>query len=184
MSDADREFAVRILLAEYERLKEEQKARIGFRDNLLYVTLASTATVCIATLESSGHGKLLLLLPLSSLLLGWTYLVNDEKISTIGKYINEELQLRLIGLVSNAVEIFQWERYHRAGNLYSGRKRLQLAIDLLAFIGVPIIAIILYTANYSVPALLYVACLVEIAALAQLAVQIVRNSIYSLSSAG
>ncbi|MEV3875236.1 hypothetical protein [Streptomyces sp. NPDC049906] len=51
-----------LLLAEYDRIKEEQKARIGFRDNLLYVTLtASTAVLAIAV--QSKHHQLLLVLP-------------------------------------------------------------------------------------------------------------------------
>ncbi|NUP35604.1 MAG: hypothetical protein HOY76_00935, partial [Streptomyces sp.] len=34
-----------LLLAEYQTIKDEQKTRIGFRDNLLYVTLTVVAAV-------------------------------------------------------------------------------------------------------------------------------------------
>ncbi|MCF0091808.1 hypothetical protein [Micromonospora sp. MH99] len=52
-----------LLILEYERLKEEQKVRIGFRDNLLYVTLAAMAAIIGPTLQTRGHANLLLLLP-------------------------------------------------------------------------------------------------------------------------
>jgi hypothetical protein len=44
----------KILITEYERLKEEQKVRIGFRDNLLYVSIAAMASVIAATLRSQS----------------------------------------------------------------------------------------------------------------------------------
>src|SRR5688500_3373987 len=84
-----------MLLLEYERIKEEQKSRIAFRDNLLYATLATMAAVIAAVLQDGGRPTLLLLLPPVSLVLGWTYLVNDEKVSAIGQYIRTDLAPRL-----------------------------------------------------------------------------------------
>ncbi|MFD3381996.1 MULTISPECIES: hypothetical protein [unclassified Streptomyces] len=43
-----------LMLIEYQSVKDEQKARIGFRDNLLYVTLAVVAAVA-ATSAQSGR---------------------------------------------------------------------------------------------------------------------------------
>ncbi len=42
----------KVLLAEYDRLKEEQKTRIGFRDNLLYFTIAAVTVVVALTVQS------------------------------------------------------------------------------------------------------------------------------------
>ncbi len=83
-----------LLLAEYQSVKDEQKARIGFRDNLLYVTLAVVAAV-IAAAAQARQTSMLLALPPVCVVLGWTYLVNDEKISAIGRYVRGELTPRL-----------------------------------------------------------------------------------------
>lgn len=75
-----------LLLAEYQSVKDEQKARIGFRDNLLYVTLGVVAAV-VAAAAQAKQTSMLLALPPVCVVLGWTYLVNDEKISAIGAYV-------------------------------------------------------------------------------------------------
>ena len=73
----------KIWLAEYDKLKTEQTQRIGFRDNLPYVTLCLFGgTIAITTTNYYA----LLVVPWICLILGWTYLVNDEKISAIGRY--------------------------------------------------------------------------------------------------
>lgn len=51
-----------VLLAEYAQLKDEQRARIGFRDNLLYVTLAAVTAITAVTLQTK-HPELMLALP-------------------------------------------------------------------------------------------------------------------------
>ena len=73
-----------LLILEYQQIKDEQRSRIGFRDNLLYATLASIATVVIAAAQA-GRAALVLMLPAACLVLGWTYLVNDEKVWAIGR---------------------------------------------------------------------------------------------------
>lgn len=93
-----------LLMAEYEQIKSEQRSRIGFRDNLLYATLASMAAVITAVLRKDGQTELLLLLPPVSVLLGWTYLVNDEKISAIGRYVRDELTPKLAALPVGAAK--------------------------------------------------------------------------------
>ncbi|MEK8169196.1 hypothetical protein NKH77_03460 [Streptomyces sp. M19] len=95
----DDDMSSRLLIVEYEQVKEEQRARIGFRDNLLYATLASMAAIITFTFQGGGHLELILLLPPASVLLGWAYLVNDEKISAIGRYVREQLDPRLSALV-------------------------------------------------------------------------------------
>src|SRR6266403_3476595 len=80
---------------EYTKLKDEQTKRIGFRDNLLYVNLLVASGIFSFVCTDKGeapwkfHG--LLLAGWVTLILGWTYVVNDEKISAIGRYIRGKL---------------------------------------------------------------------------------------------
>ncbi|MEV8313816.1 hypothetical protein AB0Q95_06550 [Streptomyces sp. NPDC059900] len=136
--------AGQLLLAEYEQIKQEQRARIGFRDNLIYATLAVMAAVIGSTLARGIRLELLLLLPPLSTILGWTYLVNDEKISAIGRYIRDELSPRLAELTSDQAEAFGWESAHRRDAHRRSRKRFQLAVDLLTFCGAPLAALVVY----------------------------------------
>ncbi|QKW51642.1 hypothetical protein [Streptomyces buecherae] len=130
----------RLLLAEYDRLKEEQKTRIGFRDNLLYFTLAAV-TAILATTVHSGQTPLLLAVPVVCLVLGWTYLVNDEKISAVGCYIRERLGPRLAELSGAHGAVFGWEVYHRDDASRTTRKRLQTAVDLFTYAALPMICV-------------------------------------------
>ncbi|MFH8370047.1 hypothetical protein [Streptomyces sp. NPDC018031] len=166
--------AGRLLVVEYEQVKEEQRARIGFRDNLLYATLASMAAIITFTLQKSGHVELLLLLPPASVFLGWTYLVNDEKISAIGRYIREELDPRLTALVPTHSRVFGWETAHRSDRRRVSRKRLQLGVDLLIFCAAPLAALVVYWSYGPVTAVLLTVSLVESALIAVLGAQIAR----------
>src|SRR5690606_14867176 len=131
-------------LNEYERIKDEQKSRIGFRDNLIYATLASMALVVGAALQGNGNSAMLVLMPPVALLLGWTYVVNDEKISAIGRYVRTDLGPRLAELVEGLDEPFGWETAHRSDRRRLSRKYLQLLIDLLLFCVAPAAALLAY----------------------------------------
>jgi hypothetical protein len=58
-----RELAARVMLSEYEQLKEEQRSRISIRDNLVYAVLIASAAVASATVANGS--VYLLLLPTS-----------------------------------------------------------------------------------------------------------------------
>lgn len=117
---------------EYERLKEEQAQRIATRDNLMYATLVSIAGVIFA-MDQTDNPDLLLLLPPGCVILGWTYLVNDEKISAIGRYIRTDLGPRMAALLESAQPIYGWEVAHRADGRRRMRKAAQLFVDLMTF---------------------------------------------------
>lgn len=138
----------KLLLVEYERLKDEQKTRIGFRDNLIYATLGSMAGVIAATLTPKGTTGLLLLLPPVCLVLGWTYLVNDEKVSAIGRYLRLELGPRLAELAGASEQekaaVFGWEVAHRSDRDRLLRKYSQLAIDVGTFCLPALVALVVY----------------------------------------
>ncbi|WP_370147450.1 hypothetical protein [Streptacidiphilus sp. EB129] len=163
----------KILLAEYDCLKEEQKTRIGFRDNLLYFTLAA-ATAVVAVTVQSGQSRLLLFVPAICLILGWTYLVNDEKISAIGCYVRDQLGPRLGELASAHGTVFGWEVYHRNVAGRSMRKRLQTAVDLFTYLVLPMVCTTAFWCSPTVQPLLVLTSLVQTLALAVLGWQLLR----------
>ncbi|MCD7439366.1 hypothetical protein K4B79_14130 [Streptomyces lincolnensis] len=164
-----------LLLVEYESVKGEQRARIGFRDNLLYVTLAVVAAV-IAAAAQAKRPSMLLALPPVCVVLGWTYLVNDEKISAIGAYVREDLGPRLAALAQpgGGFQAFGWETAHRGDARRRSRKALQLAVDLTAFGAVPLAALVVFWADGDGGRLLVAMSVLEALAVAGLASQIVR----------
>ncbi|SRR5579883_987255 len=131
-----------IYLQEYGKLKDEQAQRIGFRDNMLYVTLVVFGTVLALTMGEKAHNPYaLLVLPWASLILGWTYLVNDQKITAIGRYIRYTLVAKISTLacrtgsdIGEIESIFGWEIDHRSDKRRTRRKIEQLIIDEIAFV--------------------------------------------------
>ncbi|MFE7113841.1 hypothetical protein ACFU99_00220 [Streptomyces sp. NPDC057654] len=165
-----------VLLAEYEQIKQEQRARIGFRDNLIYATLGAMAAVIGSTLARDDHLEMLLLLPPLSVILGWTYLVNDEKISAMGRYLRDELAPRCLELMPNQADalVFGWESSHRRDVHRRSRKRFQLFVDLLTFCGAPLAALTVYWLLGPTQWPLLLISLVETTAVIGLAFQIAR----------
>jgi hypothetical protein len=159
-----------LLLTEYERLKDEQKTRIGFRDNLIYVTLASMAAVIAAVLSAKGHANLLLLLPPVSTVLGWTYLVNDEKVSAIGRYLRGYVAPRL----DSSGTAFAWETTHRSDRYRQHRKIMQVVVDLGTFAAPAAAAIIVYWINGPWEWPILAVSIAELAVVLGLAAEIVR----------
>ncbi|MEU6347522.1 hypothetical protein ABZ883_42140 [Streptomyces sp. NPDC046977] len=162
----------RLLLAEYDRVKEEQKTRIGFRDNLLYVTLAAMVTVLIGTAQTR-HVVLLLVLPATTAVLGWTYLANDQKISAIGHYVRTDLGPRLSALAGEQESLFGWEAAHRRDARRTQRKIIQCAVDLATFAGVPVGALAAYWAYGTGTLVPMAVSILESVAVCVLAVQII-----------
>ncbi|AGJ56954.1 integral membrane protein [Streptomyces sp. PAMC 26508] len=165
----------KVLLAEYDRLKEEQKTRIGFRDNLLYFTLAAVTAVVAVTVQS-GQAGLLLSAPAICLILGWTYLVNDEKISAIGCYVRDRLGPRLGDLASARGAMFGWEVYHRDVAGRAVRKRLQTAVDLFTYLILPMVCTVAFWCSPTVHPLLVLTSLAQTLTLAALGWQFLRRA--------
>ncbi|MGW0106042.1 hypothetical protein OIE99_10040 [Streptomyces cellulosae] len=164
-----------LLLAEYQTVKDEQKARIGFRDNLLYVTLAVVAGV-IAAAAQAKQPSMLLALPPVCVVLGWTYVVNDEKISAIGRYVRDDLGPRVAALTpdGSGFATFGWEAYHRRDTRRRSRKAVQLVIDLTAFCAVPLAALVVFWVNGGRGELMITLSVLEAMAVAGLGSQVVR----------
>jgi hypothetical protein len=99
---------IELLLKEYETVKAEQAARVGFCDNLLYVTLTLFGDI-LAYAVSGTNFLALLILPWVCLIMGWTYLVNDEKISALGRYVRDKLSnglAKALGVDENGVDFW------------------------------------------------------------------------------
>jgi hypothetical protein len=138
---------ITILLEEFKTLKAEQSKRIGFRDNLLYVTLGLFGAITSFAITSNKGHYAFLVIPWICLVMGWTYLVNDEKISAIGRYIRDILDDRICTLMGGAADdqhLFGWEKIHRDDKERKSRKRLQLLIDEITFVFSGLVALLIF----------------------------------------
>lgn len=142
-----------IYFKEYDKLKSEQAQRIGFRDNLLYVTLGLFGTIISLAVSSPANRYALLVIPWVCLILGWTYVVNDEKITAIGRYIRYTLTEKVKEQTGHTdiESIFGWEIAHRSDNRRQRRKIQQLIIDEITFVLSGIIALICFWVLVSNP---------------------------------
>lgn len=145
---ADRDTAAErdVLLAEYRAIKDEQTKRIDRRDHLVYGTLTAIAAA-VAAAGRVPHA--LLLLPAVTVILGWTHLVTDVKIAAAGRYLREDLSVRL-GALAGA-PVLGWEIAHRADARRRQRKLLQLAVDVATFPVPALVSAIAYLASGRVP---------------------------------
>lgn len=172
--DAIEPKALVVLLEEYKALKAEQAKRIGFRDNLIYVTIAAVGAVSSAAMTKDGPLVALLIVPWVTLVLGWTYLVNDEKISAIGRYIRLTLQEQIQVLIDSPNSaLFGWEIVHRSDDRRVDRKWLQFSVDILTFVVSGMGCILAYLVLVKSPHWrIYVLCGIEAVLLLGLAIQI------------
>ena len=153
---SDQKSILDVYLQEYEKLKEEQAQRIGFRDNLLYVTLGVFGAVVSFAVANKANYYALLVIPWVSLILGWTYVVNDEKISAIGRYIRLTLSEKIKEQTGNTDDesIFGWEIAHRSDNRRQRRKIEQLIIDEITFVFSGVLALFAFWLLVSRPPVL------------------------------
>jgi hypothetical protein len=123
-----------IHLNEYRKLKDEQIARIVMREHLVYVTLGVFGGVSSYTLHDS-HYYAFLVIPWVCVILGWMYLITDEKVSAIGEYIRKDLTEKLAPLAdTKPALLLGWEVAHRSDQHRFLRKLLQLLVDEVTFV--------------------------------------------------
>jgi hypothetical protein len=165
-----------IHLAEYKALKDEQRDRIRARDNLPYITLTVFAAVTFFAFgQTSTHYPALLLLPVACFILGWTHLANDRKVDEIGHYFREHLTPAL-ALPGADTPLLAWETSHRNGPRRRYRKIIQAGVDLLSYCGTASAAVFAYlVVTPTTPAFLVVACILELAGVLLLALEILRG---------
>ena len=142
---------INILIEEYKALKSEQLARIKTRDTLLYISLSIFGAIFSYVLfgeDSNEKAIVLLAIPTVSFILGWTYVANDEKVSQIGRYIRLDLTPKIQKIIETTedkdITVFGWESYHRSDSKRGARKKLQIFVDLVAFIVPSIASVVIY----------------------------------------
>lgn len=152
MGSAERRALLDVHLAEYAKLKDEQLKRIGYRDSLVYATLIAMGGITSFVLgDQDGRWLALLALPLVSGILGWMYLINDEKVSDIGWYLGNVLARRVAQVTcqDNAAEgkdskVFGWQTEYRQLGGRAVRKCIQLAIHEGVFVGAGVCALVAF----------------------------------------
>jgi len=122
-------------LNEYIKLKDEQIQRMRFRDNLLYLTLAAFGGIVSYAVTDPSRYYAFLVLPWVCFILGWTYLVNDEKISAVGRYLRYQLSDKLEKLTATEEKglLLGWEVAHRSDKRRVSRKIFQFLVDEITF---------------------------------------------------
>lgn len=146
MKAGKRDEILRIYLLEYEKIKEEQVHRIGFRDNMIYLLLVTVGAIFSFALSKSNNIFALLLIPWISFILGWTYIINNEKISAIRNYFNTKLEKKISKLLKTKLDcvLLEWEVEHRIDKRWDQRKAIQFIIDITTFCGSGLVAVLTY----------------------------------------
>ena len=101
---------------------------------MIYVNLTAVGVAAAFAVSDVTRLHVLLVIPWVCFVLGWTYLVNDEKISAIGRYI----RLTLVDSLSSKLaipenQLFGWEIAHRDDKRRKQRKLYQLLVDEITF---------------------------------------------------
>jgi hypothetical protein len=149
-----------LLRDEIKTLKDEQRDRIKQRDSLIYSVIVAVAAVAGGTRLAGAAVPLLL--PPVTLLLGWTYLTNDQMVSAIGRHLRTQLAPRLAALAGT--EVLLWENTRLVDRRYRQRKTIQLAVDLIAFVAPALVAVVWFWAHGPANPVLLAVSIVETAA--------------------
>jgi uncharacterized membrane protein len=96
-----------IMLAEYTALRAEAERRASAQWNVFALQLASAGAIASVAISASSNLALLLLIPLSSYLLGSRYILHDFHIKLIRRYVRDSLAERLSGHL-------RWENWRSA----------------------------------------------------------------------
>ncbi|MDY7004469.1 MAG: hypothetical protein SWX82_11050 [Cyanobacteriota bacterium] len=175
----DQKPILQIFLLEDNKLKEEQVKRIAFRDQIIYLTLGIFGGILSFALSNKTNFYALLVIPWICLILGWTYLVNDEKISAIGKYIRLTLTEKIKAQIgdTNIESIFGWEIFHRSDERRRRRKIEQLIIDEITFVFSGLVALFTFWfIDTNLPSIIHVLCIFELILLIILGIEIIIHA--------
>lgn len=106
-AEADTGSETGIMLAEYSALRAEVDRRANVQWNVFALQIGSAGVISSLAISSVSNIALLLLVPLSSYMLGGRYILHDYHIKLISAYIRDSLSHRLHGHL-------QWERWKTA----------------------------------------------------------------------
>ena len=103
--DAEAQVASQIMLAEYVALRTEVDRRATVQWNVLALQLTSAAVIASLAISHGSDIALLLVIPLSSYMLGSRYLLHDFHLKLISRSIRDLLSGRLEGRAPDSVRI-------------------------------------------------------------------------------
>jgi len=89
--------ASQIMLAEYAALRTEVDRRAAIQWNVLALQLTSAGVIASLAISRTSEIALLLVIPLSSYMLGSRYILHDFHLKLISRYIGDSLSGRLQG---------------------------------------------------------------------------------------
>jgi len=94
---AEAQAASQVMLAEYAALRTEVDRRATVQWNVLALQLTSTGVIASLVISHGSDIALLLVVPLSSYMLGSRYILHDFHLKLISRYVRESLSGRLQG---------------------------------------------------------------------------------------
>ena len=97
VSGGDSQIDSQIMLAEYSALHAEVERRAHLQWNVFALQVTSAGAISSLAISSGSNIALLLIIPLSSYMLGSRYILHDFHMKLIRKYIRESLSSRLQG---------------------------------------------------------------------------------------
>ncbi len=96
-ADPEVQLGDQVMLAEYGALRTEVDRRANTQWNILALQVTSTGVIASLALSHVSDIALLLIIPLSSYMLGSRYVLHDYHIKLINRYIRDSLSSRLGG---------------------------------------------------------------------------------------
>jgi hypothetical protein len=93
--DTEAQVASQVMLAEYAALRSEVDRRATVQWNVLALQLTSTGVIASLAISHASDFALLLVIPLSSYMLGSRYILHDFHLKLISRYIRDSLSGRL-----------------------------------------------------------------------------------------
>ena len=95
--DAEAQVASQVMLAEYAALRTEVDRRATVQWNVLALQVTSAGVIASLAISHASDIALLLVIPLSSYMLGSRYILHDFHLKLISRYIRDSLSGRLGG---------------------------------------------------------------------------------------
>jgi len=95
--DAGAQIASQVMLAEYAALRTEVDRRASVQWNVLALQLTSAGVIASLAISHVSDIALLLVIPLSSYMLGSRYILHDFHLKLISRYVRDSLSGRLGG---------------------------------------------------------------------------------------
>jgi hypothetical protein len=113
-SRAENDQVESILLAEYSALRTEIERRCNIQWSLFALQVTTAGAIASLAIARTSNLALLLLIPLSSFMFGFRYILHDVHIDLIAQYVRESLSGRL----GNNLNWDTWKKSAIADNAY------------------------------------------------------------------